>query len=253
METADLRNALDFSGRQALVVGGSSGIGNAIAQAFRACGAAVHVTGTRSGPDDYSAADYSDMTGLAYSQLDFSSPDGFRDWSPPLARLDALVLCHALAFFKGEEFQPDGFRSVIEVNLSTMFDCAERFRPMLGAHGGALVIVSSLAAYRTIPYQPAYTASKSALLGLVRALSMTYVREGIRVNGIAPGLVKTKMGRNGHPDYDTLVAKTVRGIPMKRTAELAEMAGPVLYLCSPLSSYVIGQTLIIDGGMSLTA
>ena len=82
---------------------------------------------------------------------------------------------------------------------------------------------------------------------------MTYIRDGIRVNGIAPGLARTKMGRDSHPRYDELVEKTVRGIPMKRTAELSEMAGPVLYLCSPLSSYVIGQTLIIDGGMSMTS
>jgi 3-oxoacyl-[acyl-carrier protein] reductase len=248
-----MQSALDFSGRTALVVGGSSGIGNAIAQAFRQCGASVHVTGTRPAASDYGADDFSDLNGLHYSRLDFRQPDALKTWSVPLDRLDALVMCHALAFFEGEEFDPVVFRSVVDVNLSTVFDCAEHFKPMLAQSHGAIVVVSSLAAYRTIPYQPAYTASKSALLGLVRALSMSYVRDGIRVNGIAPGLARTKMGRNGHPGYDDLFEKTVRHIPMKRAADLAEMAGPVLYLCSPLSSYVIGQTLIVDGGMSLTS
>lgn len=253
MEARALRSALDFSGRQALVVGGSTGIGNAVAQAFRECGAAVHVTGTRASAADYSAGDVSDMTGLAYSRLDFRTPGAFEAWDPGLQRLDALVMCHALAFFNGEEFDPGVFRSVVDVNLSTVFDCAERFKPLLAETAGAIAIVSSLAAYRTIPYQPAYTASKSALLGLVRALAMSYVRDGVRVNGIAPGLAKTKMGRNSHPQYDDLVEKTVRRIPMKRTADLSEMAGPILFLCSPLSSYIIGQTLIVDGGMSLTS
>jgi 3-oxoacyl-[acyl-carrier protein] reductase len=131
-----------------------------------------------------------------------------------------------------------------------VFDCAERFRPLLAESKGAIVIVSSLAAFRTIYDQPAYTASKSALLGLVRALSMQYIREGIRVNGIAPGLVVTKMGR-AHDDIEGLIAKATRRIPIRRTAEPEEMAGPTVFLCSPLSSYMIGQTLIVDGGMSL--
>jgi 3-oxoacyl-[acyl-carrier protein] reductase len=248
-----MRSALDFATKTVLVVGGSSGIGNAIAQAFRECGARVYVTGTREAASDYGPDDFSDMTGLGYSRLDFRQPGALDGWIVPFERLDALVMCHALAFFKGEEFDPAVFRSVVDVNLSTVFDCAEHFKPMLAQTRGSIVVVSSLAAYRTIPYQPAYTASKSALLGLVRALSIGYVRDGIRVNGIAPGLAKTKMGRNSHPRYDDLVEKTVRHIPMKRPAELSEMAGPVLYLCSPLASYVIGQTLIVDGGMSLTS
>ncbi|MFW2829203.1 SDR family NAD(P)-dependent oxidoreductase [Sphingomonas sp. ID0503] len=248
-----MREALDFTGKQVLVIGGSSGIGNGIARAFRDCGATVHVTGTRAAASDYGPDDLSDMTGLTYSTLDFRQADALAAWRTPFDRLDVLVLCQALAFFKAEEFDPLTFRKVVDVNLATMFDCAERFKPMLAETSGAIVMVSSLAAYRTIPYQPAYTASKTALLGLVRALSMTYIRDGIRVNGIAPGLVKTKMGRNSHPRYDELVDKTVRRIPVKRPAELAEMAGPVLYLASPLASYVIGQTLVIDGGMSLTS
>lgn len=248
-----MRSYLDFTGKRALVIGGSSGIGNAIAQSFRACGAEVHVTGTRASADDYSDEDISDMTGLDYTKLDLRDRTALERSGLEFESLDALILCHALAFFKGEEFDPDVFRDVVEVNLSSVFDAAEHFKKPLARAEGAMVIVSSLAAYRTIPYQPAYTASKAALLGLVRALSMSYIRDGIRVNGMAPGLAKTKMGRNSHPHYDELVEKTVRRIPIKRTANLSEMAGPVLYLCSPLSSYVIGQTLIVDGGMSLTS
>jgi 3-oxoacyl-[acyl-carrier protein] reductase len=245
-------DVLNFHGRQALVIGGSSGIGNATAQLFRKHGAAVHVTGTRPGPEDYSAEDVSDLTGLAYSRLDLSSREALRAWRPAFERLDTLVLCHALTKWNGAEYDADTFRQVVEVNLNSVFDCAERFRPMLAQSRGSLIIVSSLSAFRTIPDQPAYTASKSALLGLTRALSIEYIKQGVRVNGVAPGLVVTKMGR-GHQDIGALIDKTVRRIPMKRTAAPEEMAGPILYLASPLASYVIGQTLIVDGGMSLTS
>ncbi len=243
----------DYSGKQALVIGGSTGIGNAIAQMFRQCGASSHVTGTRTHASDYSPSDLSNMEGLSYSQLDLSHPDALSQWDHGFEALDALVICHALSLFNGEEFEADVFRNVVEINLNSVFDCAQRFKPMLAPTKGSIVIVSSLAAYRTIPMQPAYTASKSALLGLVRALSMAYVKEGVRVNGLAPGLVETKMGKAGHPDFSELVKKTVRRIPARRTADPSEMAGPALFLCSPLASYIIGQTLVVDGGMSLTS
>jgi 3-oxoacyl-[acyl-carrier protein] reductase len=190
---------------------------------------------------------------VGYSQLDLRDAQTLAHWQSPFASLDALILCQALTYFNSEEYQADLFRQVVEVNLSSVFDCAQRFRPMLAGSRGSIVIVSSLAAYRTIPAQPAYTASKAALLGLVRALSMSYIAEGIRVNAIAPGLAKTKMGRRGHPKYDELVEKTVRRLPIRRTGTPEEMAGPILFLCSGLASYMIGQTLIVDGGMSLTS
>jgi 3-oxoacyl-[acyl-carrier protein] reductase len=243
----------DFVGKQILVIGGSTGIGNAAAQLFKRCGGSVLVTGTRDGAGSYGADDFSDLEGLGYHRLDLTSRAALKDWTPDFTRLDVLVLCHALTYFEGEEYDSDIFRKVVDVNLNSVFDCAERFKPMLATTKGSIVVVSSLAAYRTIPAQPAYTASKSALLGLIRALSMSYIADGIRVNGIAPGLARTKMGRIGHPKYEELVQKTVRRIPMRRTGETEEMAGPILFLCSPFASYMIGQTLIVDGGMSLTS
>lgn len=243
-------DSIDFTGRRALVIGGSTGIGNAIARRFHRLGAEVHVTGTRAAASDYGADDLSDMAGLRYARLDLRDRSQLAAWDPGFDTLDALVLCHGHTHWNGAEYDPDLFREVVEVNLNAGFDCAEKFRPLLGSAKGAIVIVSSLAAFRTIYDQPAYTAAKSALLGLVRALSIQYIREGIRVNGIAPGLVETKMGR-GHKDFPDLIAKAVRRLPIRRSGEPDEMAGPTVFLCSPLASYMIGQTLIVDGGMSL--
>ncbi len=244
---------LDFSGQQTLIVGGSTGIGNAVARAFLARGSAVHVTGTRSDADQYSPEELSNLDGIGYSQLDLSNRASLHNWETPFSTLHTLVLCHAFTDFTGAEYNPDVFRKVVEVNLNSTFDCAERFKPMLAESQGSIVIVSSLAAFRTIPNQPAYTASKSALLGLVRSLSIAYMKVGIRVNGLAPGLVETKMGHRGLDNFADMIKKVTRRLPMRRTAEPMEMANPILFLASPLASYIVGQTLIVDGGMSLTS
>jgi short subunit dehydrogenase len=107
-------NELDFGGKTVLVVGGSSGIGNGIAQAFRAHGAAVHVCGTRAKASDYHKEEGSDLGGLHYSQLDVSSSQAIEAARFPFERLDVLVQSQGAVLYKREEFKMDGFRKVIE-------------------------------------------------------------------------------------------------------------------------------------------
>ena len=103
-------NELDFSGKQVLVVGGSSGIGNGIAQAFRARGARVHVCGTRASAADYSPEDGSHLEGLQYSQLDVSDPAAVEKFKPAFEALDILVLAQGAVIYRRGEFLMDGFR-----------------------------------------------------------------------------------------------------------------------------------------------
>src|SRR5947199_8431716 len=105
-------NELDFGGKQVLVIGGSSGIGNGIAQAFRARGARVQVCGTRVGAADYSAAKGSDLEGLDYAQLDVSDPKSIEAFAPPFDRLDVLVLAQGAVIYRRGEFEMAGFRKV---------------------------------------------------------------------------------------------------------------------------------------------
>ena len=123
-------NELDFSGKQVLVVGGSSGIGNGIAQAFRAKGARVAVCGTRANPADYFAGEGSDLQGLDYSQLDVSSPQAISQFAPSFDRLDVLVLAQGAVIYRRGEFEMDGFRKVLEVNLMSLMACATKFHAM---------------------------------------------------------------------------------------------------------------------------
>lgn len=243
-------NELDFSGRQVLVVGGSSGIGNGIAQAFRARNARVQVCGTRASASDYSPEDGSHLEGLNYSQLDVGDPRAVENFRPSFDRLDVLVLAQGAVIYRRGEFQMDGFRKVLEVNLMSLMACAGKFHDMLSTARGSLIIVSSTAAYHSTKGNPAYNASKTGAVGLTRTLGQAWAEDGIRVNGIAPGLVDTKMTRVTTANPKRLEGAIER-IPLKRLGTPADMAGAALFLASPLSSYIVGQTLIVDGGLIL--
>jgi 3-oxoacyl-[acyl-carrier protein] reductase len=247
---AAMANELDFSGKQVLVVGGSSGIGNGIAQAFRARGADVAVCGTRAYATEYSAHEGSDLTGLAYAQLDVSNPSAIEAYKPSFDRLDILVLAQGAVLYRRGEFEMAGFRKVVEVNLMSLMACATRFHSMLRDAKGSLIMVSSTAAYHSTMGNPAYNASKTGAVGLTRTLGEAWAEDGIRVNGIAPGLVDTKMTKVTTDNPKRLEGALAR-IPLRRLGTPADMAGAALFLASPLSSYIVGQTLVVDGGLIL--
>jgi len=245
-----MANELDFSGKQVLVVGGSSGIGNGIAQNFRTRGAHVAVCGTRARAEEYSPDDGSDLTGLSYAQLDVSNAAAIEAFKPSFSRLNVLVLAQGAVIYRRGEFEMDGFRKVLEVNLMSLMACATKFHTMLSASKGSLIIVSSTAAYHSTMGNPAYNASKTGAMGLTRTLGEAWAENGIRVNGIAPGLVDTKMTKATTANPKRLEGALER-IPLKRLGTPADMAGAALFLASPLSSYIIGQTIIVDGGLIL--
>ena len=246
----DINNAFDFAGKTVLVVGGSSGIGNGIAQAFRAQGAGVHVWGTRASAADYTADAGSDLTGLTYARVDVSDFDAIAAHAPPFAALDVLVLCQGKVLYKRAEFKAQGFREVVDVNLTSLMACADKFHPQLSAAKGSLIIVSSTAAYHASIGNPAYNASKIGAVGLTRTLGAAWAADGIRVNGIAPGFVATKMTKVTTDTPDRLKGVVARR-PVKRLGTPADMAGVALFLASPLASYIAGQTIPVDGGLVL--
>ena len=241
-------NELDFGGKTVLVVGGSSGIGNGIAQAFRVHGAIVHVCGTRPNATDYRKDEGSDLDGLHYTHLDVGSAQAIETARFPFERLDVLVQSQGAVLYKRAEFKMDGFRKVMEINLMSLMACAEKFHEMLKASNGTMIIVSSTAAYHATKGNPAYNASKAGAVGLVRTLAQAWADDGIRVNGIAPGLVDTKLTKVTTENPQRL-AGALATIPMKRLGTPSDMAGAALFLASPLSAYVLGQTIVVDGGL----
>jgi 3-oxoacyl-[acyl-carrier protein] reductase len=240
---------LDFAGRTILVVGGSSGIGNGIARAFRDRGGDVHVWGTRASAADYEGESGSDLTGLHYSHLDVTDQEALREFRPTFDRLDVLVLSQGTVVYRRGEFERSGWDRVMAVNLDSVLDCAMKFKPWLVTTGGSMVIVSSLSGMRSNKGNPAYAASKAATINLTRTLGEAWATEGIRVNGVAPGMVDTKLTKvtTEHPQR---LAAMLAAIPMGRLGDPVEIGGVVAFLASPLASYIVGQTIIVDGGLS---
>lgn len=240
----------DFTGKRVLVVGGSSGIGNGIARSFLDRGAQVAVWGTRADVSDYSAAEGSDLSDLSYNQVDVGSPDAIFAAEAPFDGLDILVLSQGIVAYKKAEFEREGWDRVMAVNLDSLIHCSEKFRGPLSDSQGSIIIISSVSGTQANIGNPAYAASKAGAISLTKTLGQAYARDGIRVNGVAPGLVDTKLTRvtTDHPDR---LRGALRAIPLARVGEPSEIAGGVLFLASPLASYVCGQTIFVDGGLTL--
>jgi 3-oxoacyl-[acyl-carrier protein] reductase len=241
---------LNFDGKRVLVVGGSSGIGNGIARAFKDRGAEVHVWGTRASPDDYQDAATSNLDGLHYRQVDVGNFDAMQSLALPFDTLDVAVLSQGAVLYKKGEFTLKGFQHVVNINLNSLMACAEKLHDSLAATKGSLIIISSAGAFRSTIGNPAYCASKSGAVALTRTLGQAWAREGIRVNGIAPGLVDTRLTQVTVSDPDRL-AERLKGIPVGRLGTVEEMGNVALFLGSPMSHYVIGQTIVVDGGRTL--
>ncbi|WP_312160243.1 SDR family oxidoreductase [Phenylobacterium sp.] len=241
---------LDFTGRTVLVVGGSSGIGNGIAHGFRARGAQVHVWGTRESAAAYAGIEGSDLDGLDYAQVDVADRAAIAANVPRFDRLDVLVLCQGTVVYKRGEFEPPGWDQVMAVNLDSLMACAGKFHDMLAAAKGSIIIVSSVSGFQANRGNPAYAASKAGAVSLTKTLGQAWAGDGVRVNGLAPGLVDTKLTKvtTEHPDR---LRGALSRIPAGRMGQPEDMAGAALFLASPLASYVVGQTLIVDGGLSL--
>ncbi|MEA1617919.1 SDR family oxidoreductase [Erythrobacter sp. T5W1-R] len=242
---------LDFTGKRVLVIGGSSGIGNGIAHGFRARGAAVTVTGTRPDFGDYLEAEDSDFTCLDYRQLDLTDRDAADRLAATFGPLDVLVLSQGTVRYGRQEFTREGWDAVVDINLNSVMDAARAFHPALAASKGAIIIISSVAAFKSTIGTPAYAASKAGAASLTKTLGEAWARDGIRVNGIAPGLVPTKLTcvTTDHPER---LEATLKAIPLRRMGTPEDMAGAALFLASPLSAYITGQTLVVDGGLTLS-
>jgi NAD(P)-dependent dehydrogenase (short-subunit alcohol dehydrogenase family) len=242
------RAAFDFTGSAVLVTGGTSGIGNAVARAFRDAGAEVTVTGTRA-----TAADYdTDLDGMTFRLLRTTDRQGVDALARSIDRLDVLVN-NAGANFPGgrDEWDPDVFEEALALNLSGAFRLTTGCHDALAASdndGGASVVnVVSMAAYRAVPIVPGYGSGKAGLLQMTRNLASQWAIDGIRINAVAPGVIETPMTAPMQHLPD-LAAQQTAHIPMGRWGRVGEVASAVLFLSSAQASYVTGHALAVDGG-----
>lgn len=240
---------IDLAGKTVLISGGSSGIGLGIAQRFLAAGAIVHVTGTRESIDSYDHAD--ELTTLSYHQVDVRDDDAVRKLVASLSRLDALVCCAGSVAYGRKEFDMATFREIVDINLSgVMSFCTASHDLLKESEAGTAVIIGSTSSFIATPGQPAYSSSKGALITLTKSLAEAWARDGIRVNGVAPGFVATKLTARSHED-SAVYESTLKRIPLRRWGDAKEIGDATVYLSSPLASYITGQMLLVDGGITL--
>ena len=232
---------LQFSEKFVLVSGGTSGIGAAIATAFKNAGATVVVTGRTE-----EEARVARTTGFDARVLDAADNAACVGLVASLPQLDALVNCAGM-IRRQEEHQIEAFEQVIDINLTGTMRLCVAARPLLAQHGGAIVNTASMYSFFGAGHAPGYGASKGGVVQLTKALAAAYAKEGIRVNAIAPGWIRTAITQ---PVYsDPVRSKPILDrTPLGRWGEPTDIAGPALFLCSPAAAFITGVVLPIDGG-----
>jgi NAD(P)-dependent dehydrogenase (short-subunit alcohol dehydrogenase family) len=237
-------------GAKAVVTGGGSGIGLAIARALAAAGHAVTITGR----DEAKLA----ATGLPFAAMDVSDPASVDRAMEQVGPCDVFVAnAGAAATAPALRTSDEMWDRMIGVNLTGVFHCARSAIPPMVERGhGRFIAVASTASLKGYAYSAAYCAAKHGVLGLVRALAVELARTGVTANAICPGFtdtplvdgaiggLKAKTGR----DEAELVAEFVKGNPMKRLIDPAEVADAAVWLAGGKAASVNGQAIIIDGG-----
>jgi NAD(P)-dependent dehydrogenase (short-subunit alcohol dehydrogenase family) len=246
-----------LEGRVALVTGGSRGIGRSISLALADAGARVAVSSRKAEACDQVVAEIQAAGGEAITAAGNAgrAEDIVRvvdQVMSSLGRLDILVNNAATnpQFGPILDAEESVFDKVLEVNLKGPWRLTrEAVRAWMGEHGGSIVNVASVGGLRSEGFLGVYNASKAALINMTRTLARELAPRGIRVNAIAPGLIRTDFARVlvETPEIrERLTSQSALG----RVGEPDEMAGAVVWLCSDAASYVTGTCVILDGGVT---
>ena len=256
---------MNLSGKMALITGGGTGIGAAIAGRFVKDGAKVCIAGRRrekleqtagslpegsviTCPGDISS--YEDIRRIVAAALEFGK------------KLDILVNNAAIeAMGSVTELDPNDWRKALDTNLTAPFLLMKEIIPhMVENGGGSIINIASLGGVRCLPGMPAYCTTKAGLIMLTKQVALDYGPQKIRCNAVCPGATRTEMNKNAlvlpiseklHTDIEGAYKYFTRNVPLRRPAEPAEIAALCSFLASDDSSFMTGSEVMIDGGASI--
>jgi 3-oxoacyl-[acyl-carrier protein] reductase len=236
-----------LEGKNALVTGGSRGIGRAIALELAAAGASVDVC-YRSGAEEAEAV--AQECGGRAIRADVSSAEDAARLVEEAGELDVLVN-NAGVTRDGllARMADDDWRDVVETNLSSVFyTCRAVTRPMMKRRSGAIVNISSVVGLHGNPGQTNYAASKAGIIGFTKALARELGGRGVRANVVAPGYIKSRLTDEISDDVRALM---LQNTPLGKFGDPEDVAGAVRFLCSDAAAFITGEVLLVDGGLGM--
>jgi len=248
-------SAYSLSGRTALITGGGTGIGLAIAKCLAASGAKVVLGGRREEPLQTAAAEIGELASIQVMDVNDTAAapalaETLREKHGPIGILVNNAGINMKKPFT--ETTEEEMLGVFQTNVMGGLALARVLHPQLKESGqGSVVFISSMAALMGIPLVAAYSVAKSAMTGAVRAIAVEWGTDGIRVNAVAPGWIDTAMSRRAFEGDPARKEKILSRTALGCLGDTSDVGWSVAYLCSPAAKFVTGTVIPIDGGASM--
>lgn len=248
-----LEQRFNLQGRQALVIGGGSGIGRAIAVGLAEAGADVHLAGRRGDVLESACGQLRALGSASRSfPVDATDTGALQEFVGNLTLAvgvpDILVNAQGVMRLQAaEDSEPEDYQRIMDTNARSVWFASTWFgRGMLGRGSGCIISIASMASFRGFQRNGIYCMSKHAVRAMTETLAAEWADRGVRVNAIAPGFFMTNLNKDSMTQERK--EKALARIPMGRFGDLDELAGAAVYLASPASKYVTGATIPVDGG-----